>query len=61
MARPTTHFLVDRNHTVLGVLRGEDSCLIQSERIENLVLDKILETMTGASLDDVPQKLEAHV
>lgn len=54
MARPATRSLVDRNHTVLGMLRGEDSGLMQSERIKDLVLDKVLETMTSASLDDVP-------
>lgn len=54
MARPATRFLVDRNYTVLGLLRGEDSGFIQSEWIEDLVLDKVLELMTGLSLDDVP-------
>lgn len=61
MGQPATGFLIDGDDSILGIQGSEYGCVVQLERVEDLVLEDTLETLTGPSLNYVPQKLEGHV
>lgn len=61
MGQPATGILIDGYDSILSAQGSEYRCFVQPKRVEDLMLEDILETMTGVSLDDVSQKLEGHV